>query len=444
MNRRDLLKLLGGGAVLSMIDPASVLARSQPDDFFVFIHAAGGWDITLWADPRNERRGIVHPASTATIETGGLTHWRNAPLDGDVRTFEIVTPKGSSLRLGPALGGLVDLHDRLTIINGIAMNTVSHEDGVTFSTTGRHRTGGAIPESSVDVLIANELGTTQRIPAISVQFPSAFIGDRLDRRVVPLRVETIDAVTRPFVRSSEYLGTKDRAEITALLVEEARVLGDASTHPAVYEQLASQQRAVGPLIAGEFTEAFQPAQLRKAYPQFDHAGRYHGPQALSAAFAVEAFRRNLARCMSFALGGLDTHDASYRRHGNVLQELFDVIASLVKVLDTVPHPTLSSTKLGERTHILVVSEFCRTPQINPNGGRDHYPNNSALVISPRFKRGTFGSTDPEQLLPRDLPELGTQKRPIAPPDLIATYLAAFGIDHRRYMRDGDVIRGLLA
>src|SRR4051812_46319168 len=132
MNRRELLQLLGGSLVLSALDPRSVMARTQPDDFFVFIHASGGWDVTLWADPRNERRGIVQPASTSTLETGGLSHWRSAPLEGDSKTFEIVTPKGSSLRLGPALGNLVDLHDRLTIINGIAMNTVSHEDGVTF------------------------------------------------------------------------------------------------------------------------------------------------------------------------------------------------------------------------------------------------------------------------------------------------------------------------
>ena len=26
------------------------------DDFFVFVHAAGGWDVTLFADPRNARR----------------------------------------------------------------------------------------------------------------------------------------------------------------------------------------------------------------------------------------------------------------------------------------------------------------------------------------------------------------------------------------------------
>ena len=34
-------------------------------------------------------------------------------------------------------------------------------------------------------------------------------------------------------------------------------------------------------------------------------------------------------------------------------------------------------------------------------------------------------------------------RAIAPPDLLATMLGAFGVDPRRYMRDGEVVRALL-
>ena len=83
-------------------------------------------------------------------------------------------------------------------------------------------------------------------------------------------------------------------------------------------------------------------------------------------------------------------------------------------------------------------DYITGQQINVNGGRDHYPNNSALVISPRFKRGrVFGKTDAEQLLPAG-------DKPLSPPDLLATFLAAFKIDHRRYLRDGDVIPEMLA
>src|SRR5205807_3385127 len=117
-------------------------AHARSDEFFVFVHAAGGWDVTLWADPRNERKGLIEPASTDNTEVGPLAHWKPVALDGDTETFEILEPSDTKLRLGPGIGALYDLRDRLTIINGLAMNTVSHPDGTVFSATGRHLAGG--------------------------------------------------------------------------------------------------------------------------------------------------------------------------------------------------------------------------------------------------------------------------------------------------------------
>ena len=437
MRRRDALRLLAGGAAAAALRPTWSAAATQPDDFFLFIHAGGGWDVTLWADPRNQRRGVIEPASPANTDTGGLEHWKPA---GD--SFEIVTAAGSPLALGPAIGKLFDLRDRLTIVNGIAMNTVSHEDGTAYSTTGRHRSGGAPAAASIDVVIASELGTAQLMPDIAVRWPSAFTGDRLDRRSVPLRVGTVDAITKSFERGAGPLDAADRDAITALLTDEARGLARRSAQPDAVDQLASQHQALPPLIGGDFTRAFSPRQLQAAYPEFEYRGLLGDP-VVAAPFALEAFQRNIARCVGFGLGGFDTHTANQRAHARRLQELFGVLAAIVRRLDATPHPTRHGTRLSERTHLLVVSEFCRTPQLNPAGGRDHYPNNSALVISPRFRPGVHGKTDPDQLLPVGVRRFADGVRPIAPPDLLATFVAAFGIDPRRYLRDGEVVRELL-
>jgi hypothetical protein len=34
-------------------------------------------------------------------------------------------------------------------------------------------------------------------------------------------------------------------------------------------------------------------------------------------------------------------------------------------------------------------------------------------------------------------------RSIAPPDVLATFLSAFRVDPRKYMRDGDTVRDIL-
>ena len=67
--RRTFLKVLSGGLGLAAVGLPSRqsladVAKASETEFFVFIIAAGGWDVTLWADPRNEAKGIVHPAST--------------------------------------------------------------------------------------------------------------------------------------------------------------------------------------------------------------------------------------------------------------------------------------------------------------------------------------------------------------------------------------------
>lgn len=414
------------------------------DEFFIFIHAAGGWDVTLWSDPRNERQGIVDPASTDNLDVASLKRWTDVPLAGGARSFKVLAPAGTPFALGPTLGDLLDLSDRLTIVNGLSMNTVSHPDGTIFSATGRHPVAGRAVASSVDTMIANELGTTRMFPTLSVGFPSYHVGNDLDPRVVPLRVGSIDAVTRLLSRAEAYETTADRREVTAVLSEEAADLAGRSASPEAMRALALQYDALEKMIGGSLESVFSVSALQHAHPRLGYGGKYAGAGAVSAAFAVEAMRRNLVRCVSFTTGGFDTHTTNYRAHGGALQELFDLVAGLVRALDTTPHPTRSSDKLSDHAHILVMSEFCRTPQINQAGGRDHYPNNSALIVSPRFKHPfVFGSSDEEQLLPAPVDGFLGGPRPIAPPDLLATFVSAFGIDPRRYLRDGEVVGALV-
>jgi hypothetical protein len=65
-------------------------------------------------------------------------------------------------------------------------------------------------------------------------------------------------------------------------------------------------------------------------------------------------------------------------------------------------------------------------------------------VSPRFKPNfVFGKTDADQLLPLPARKFSDGDRAIAPPDLLATFISAFGVDPRKYMRDGEVVPELL-
>jgi hypothetical protein len=453
--RRGFLRALatsaafGAGALaaarLSKLAPAlAAPAAVAPDDFFVFVHAAGGWDVTLLTDPRNEHRGIIDPATTENTDTRELRLWVDAPFDGDVKTFAPVQPKGSSHAFGPGIGGLVDFADRLTVVNGLAMNTVSHPDGSAYAATGRHLVGGRAPASSVDTMLANELGRDQLLPTISLDFPSFYVGEALDRRVVPLRIGQVGAFGRILHRPTQWLSPDDRDAIGKLVALEARDLAALSASADVFEGMALQTEGVRRMLGEKLDEALAPAALKKSYPELDAKAKLHAGRALGLAFAVEAMKRNLVRCTSLAFTGFDTHASNYRQQARLQQEMCDLLAAFLQILDRTPHPTRPGTKLADRTHLLVISDFCRTPQINLGGGRDHYPNNSALIVSPRFKgNAVHGKTDPDQLLSSAARTFAGGPRALTPPDLLATFVSAFGAEPRRYLRDGEIVPEML-
>ena len=66
------------------------------------------------------------------------------------------------------------------------------------------------------------------------------------------------------------------------------------------------------------------------------------------------------------------------------------------------------------------------------------------MISPRFRGNlVFGKSDADQLLPARAGRFADGERAIAPPDLLATFVSAFGVPPRRYMRDGEIVPELL-
>jgi len=83
---------------------------------------------------------------------------------------------------------------------------------------------------------------------------------------------------------------------------------------------------------------------------------------------------------------------------------------------------LQARGLLESTLIVWMGEFGRTPKINPNTGRDHYPNAWSTVLAGGGIRGgqVVGRTSPD----------GTtvEERKVSVPDLLATACQALGID----------------
>ena len=79
----------------------------------------------------------------------------------------------------------------------------------------------------------------------------------------------------------------------------------------------------------------------------------------------------------------------------------------------------------EKTLVIWMGEFGRTPSINPKVGRDHYPQAFTVALAGAGIKGGFvlGSTD------KDGHEVAD--RPVKVQDLFATIYHALGIDPKR-------------
>lgn len=119
-------------------------------------------------------------------------------------------------------------------------------------------------------------------------------------------------------------------------------------------------------------------------------------------------------------GSLNNTYADYERH---LCPQFDQgFTALISDLE--------DRGLLEETVVAVVSEMGRTPKLNKNGGRDHYPPAwTNFVCGGPIQGGqVIGSTDKIGAAPHD--------RPVSPPEVIASIYTAMGIDLETTMMPG--------
>ena len=85
---------------------------------------------------------------------------------------------------------------------------------------------------------------------------------------------------------------------------------------------------------------------------------------------------------------------------------------------------LDDRGLLDDTLVSTMSEFGRTPKVNPAGGRDHWPQCFTVSFAGGGVQGgrVVGKSDPVGGFPAE--------RPVAPPEVVATIFHSLGLDHQ--------------
>jgi hypothetical protein len=127
-------------------------------------------------------------------------------------------------------------------------------------------------------------------------------------------------------------------------------------------------------------------------------------------------------------GGWDTHDDNFNRTANLNATIDQSMAQLVT--------DLKHRGMLDRTLVIWMGEFGRTPRINGRGGRDHYPRAFNVVLAGGGVRGgqVVGETDAGGV--------DVKARPVTVNDLFRTIYATLGIDadHENMSRIGRPIK----
>ncbi|MCA8996805.1 MAG: DUF1501 domain-containing protein [Planctomycetaceae bacterium] len=226
----------------------------------------------------------------------------------------------------------------------------------------------------------------------------------------PLEVQNIERAEGVTVARSE-------ARMNLLNFVEAGFAKDrpglpTRSHQSAYEQAVKMMDSPA-MKAFDLDE--EPAEIRTAY------GKNRFGQGCLLA------RRLVERGIPFvevALGGPDGNGGiGWDTHG----DNFNLVKDLCGTLDPAWAMLMSDLKdrgLLETTTILWMGEFGRTPNINTNTGRDHFPNAWSTVLAGGGIQGgqAYGATDPSGMEVTD--------KPVAVNALLATLLAALGIDHQ--------------
>ena len=346
--------------------------------------------------PQPGPKGKPQPSVILLWMTGGpsqIDTWDPKPGNPNGGPFRAIDTTIKGVQISEHLPHLAKQAKHLAIVRSMKHREGDHMRATYLMRTG-HTIDGKINYPSLGCVLAKELGKSRPDVPGFVSISSkldAFFG----------------------VSSPGYLG----AQYAPLTVRPA-ALGQRFTVPPL-EMFEALDKKRAEKMRQAVEKAFDFDDEKPAVKNAYGASQF-GQSCLLARRLIE---RNVP-VVEVTMGGWDTHQDNFNLVQKRSIELDFAWSALMKDLE--------KNKRLDSTLIVWMGEFGRTPRINANMGRDHWPNGFSVVLAGgRIKGGqVIGKTSPDGLK--------ITERPVSPPELLATIYTAVGIDPaKKYKSNTD-------
>jgi uncharacterized protein (DUF1501 family) len=385
VSRRGFLRWLGAGAVgVSLFDRLTLfgaeLWRQQRSCILLWMAGGPSQFETLDPKPGADTQGPTRAIATATPGIAIAEHWpRLARVTSDLAIIRSMTSReGNHGRATyllhtsyPPSGGIVHPGMGSIVARSLGQADFDLPNFVSIQ-------GASVGPSFLGVQYAPFVVLDPNRPPDNLTAPVA------DRRLTR-RLNLMRELEEPFAQSGAATQVRD--------------------HQTLYGQTA--RFVLSPRVRS-FNLDSEPERVRDTYGRSPY-----GQGCLMARRLVEA-----------GVPFVEVQSSGWDTHGNELSSL----RRLIPPVDQGTAALLMDLKnrgLLERTLVIWMGEFGRTPRINVNGGRDHFPQAFNLALAGAGVRGgqVIGATN----------QLGTEValRHVTVPDLFVTFYRALGINPRR-------------
>ncbi|MDP6443456.1 MAG: DUF1501 domain-containing protein [Pirellulaceae bacterium] len=353
---------------------------------------------------------------------GGPSHLDTLDMkpDGPSETkgeFQPIASKLPGVVVCEHLPKLAATLDQYTLVRGISHTTGDHPQGQAYIASG-NRPSPAIKHPALGSMVNMDKPGDPFLRALvafqKTEWNAGYLGDayaafKTNATPKPGQPFSVRGITLPQGLTLEKVKRRE-----ALLKDVDRAFRDLDQPSSLLDALDAFQQQAYSIITSERT--------RQA---FDVAAE---PESIRDQFGGDELNQSLllgVRLLEFGVPfvtvtnqGWDTHLDNFTGHKRLLAPLDAGLTAAVNVL--------REKGLLERTLVVVMGEFGRTPKINQNVGRDHFPRANWCLFA-------GGGSTPGALIggTNAAGDAADDATDIHPDDVAATILNAVGIDHHK-------------